>query len=217
VRYELYLRFESDRPRTRIGEALARTGFSVPTDSTSGLGRLGLSRGELCADPFRGSDWDRPSPPPATTTPAGAGPAGENLPGINFSFPLGLPDEDGDRAIGVILDLAEELTGVLYDPQLGAPVRRHDRERVTLHWRQSHSFQMDVVGAPDLGPGLPSAPPPIARTTGRIRALLVVAGILLVLVLALRSCVGCWLERAMVPEAQQDDDRRGGEERTDAR
>jgi hypothetical protein len=193
VHYELYLRFESGRPRDRIGEALARKGFAA---QPACLGSLGLSQGELRADAFRGSDWDQP--PAIPTTEASA--ANENLPGINFSFPLGLPDEDGDRAIGVILDLAEELLGDLYDPQQGVSVRRHDRERVTLHWRQSHSFQMDVVGASDLGPGLPSAPPRPAHTTARIKALLVVSGLLLVLVLAFRSCMGCWLERAMVPE-----------------
>jgi hypothetical protein len=179
-------------PREKVRGALDKKGF-VSREGTPAL--LSLGQGDLRAEEYLGSDWDRQ--PPAGPSGAAAAQPATGCQGLNFSFPMGLSDAEGERAIGVVLDLSEEFVGNLYDPQLGTTVRRSDHERISMSWRQSHSFHFGVAGTPSLGSALPTEPPQVSYTWGKIKILLVVAAVLLVGILIFRTCFSRWMEAAL--------------------
>jgi hypothetical protein len=154
-------------------------------------GVLDLGQGELQAEPFVKADQGE------------AGPASDALPdridGINFSFPMGLPDAAGDRAIACVLAIKDAMVARLFDPQIGDLVSSGDHERIAQTWRQSHAFQFGVVGTPGLGggPSLQSATkegmPP------RFKIMIFVAVVFLLLFFMFRSCFKRWMDEQMDP------------------
>jgi hypothetical protein len=76
---------------------------------------------------------------------------------LNFSFPLGLPEAQGERAVALALAAAEALQASAFDPQLGRLVTKADHTEIISNWRRTYDFQLGVVGASALPPGQPPA------------------------------------------------------------
>lgn len=193
ISYEIYLRTaEGDEPlnEQRVIDAL-RTADLEPAEGKLGL--LELGHGRLTAEAYTGNDWDA-----AAATETEQQDARGQLYGINFSFPLGLPDAEGDTAVARILSVAAGLGVVAYDPQLGSQVTQADHERIIDAWRRSHDFHFDVAGNTDLGAGIPSrASPTRPVIPTRFKLMAVIALAILLVVLMVRSCVERWLEHDM--------------------
>lgn len=149
-----------------------------------------LGQGALRVEPFLWPD-----------APAEAG----ELDGLNLSFPLGLPDAQGDRAVAAALAAAHELGAQVFDPQLGRLVGKLEHEEILRNWRRSYDFQLGVVGALELGPGAPSpARPETSGLATKTKIILSVAGAILLLSFMLRSCFDRWMERQLnAPEPGQ--------------
>ena len=175
MRYELYLRMpEGTDPPTeeKIQAVLSGQGL-LPAEGT--LGEIELGQGVLRAEAYPDGD------------------------GIDFSFPLGLPDAEGDRAVQIILNAKEELVANLFDPQLGSLVARADMERILQSWREAHAFHFGVAGTPGLGGGIPSSPHPSSGMPGRIKLVLILGISILVAVFLFRTCFNRWMEKQMDP------------------
>jgi hypothetical protein len=173
MRYELYLRMPegTDSPgQEKIQEVLAGQGL---TPSEGVLGQIDLGQGILRAEKY---------------------PEGE---GVDFSFPLGLPDAEGDRALQIIMNVKEELVANLFDPQLGSLVARADLERILQSWREAHDFHFGVAGTPGLGGGLPSSPDKSSGMPTRIKLVLILGVSILVAVFLFRACFNRWMEKQM--------------------
>ncbi|HUT99810.1 MAG TPA: hypothetical protein VM425_00055 [Myxococcota bacterium] len=205
IRYEIYLRTDENmEPLTeqRAVPALRAAGFE-PVEGK--LGQLDLGHGKLAAAVYSGSDWDATPAEPPTTSDDRAIP----IEGINLSFPLGLPDAEGDTAVGRMLAVASALGVAAYDPQLGSLVSGADHERIVNAWRQSHDFQFDIAGNTDLGTGAPT-PAYHSRTTipSRYKLMAIIALAILLLIMMVRSCVERWIEHDMyeAPETTETPD-----------
>jgi hypothetical protein len=175
MRYEIYLRFpEGSAPPTaeRIQKALADQGL-LPGEGVQG--EIDLGQGKLRAE----------------SSAQGAG--------IDFSFPLGLPDDEGDRAVQIVMNLKEELQANLFDPQLGSLVARADTERILNSWRQAHAYHFGVAGTPDLGSGAPSTPSHSSGMPTRIKLVLILGVGILAVIFIFRTCFNRWMERQMDP------------------
>jgi hypothetical protein len=173
MRYEIYLRMPegADPPsRERIQEVLSGQGLA-PAEGV--LGQIDLGQGILRAENY---------------------PDGE---GVDFSFPLGLPDAEGDRALQIIMNAKEELVATLFDPQLGSLVARSDLERILQSWREAHDFHFGVAGTPGLGGGAPSAPQKPSGMPTRIKLVLILGISILVAVFLFRTCFNRWMEKQM--------------------
>jgi hypothetical protein len=173
MRYEIYLRMpEGAEPPgpERIQEVLSGQGL---TPAEGVLGQINLGQGILRAEKY---------------------PEGE---GVDFSFPLGLPDAEGDRALQIIMNVKEELTATLFDPQLGSLVARSDLERILQAWREAHAFHFGVAGTPGLGAGAPSAPQKRSGMPTRIKLVLILGISILVAVFLFRACFNRWMEKQM--------------------
>jgi hypothetical protein len=183
MRYEIYLRMpDGGDPPTpeRIREVLAGQGLQP---SEGALGEIDLGQGALRAEAY---------------------PQGE---GIDFSFPLGLPDAEGDRAAQIIMNVKEELVANLFDPQLGSLVARADIERILQSWREAHAFHFGVAGTPGLGAGAPSVPHQSSGMPTRIKLVLILGISILVAVFLFRTCFNRWMERQMNPPALNNESR----------
>ena len=175
MRYEIYLRMPegADAPGPeRIAEALSGQGL---TSSEGVLGQIDLGQGVLRAEKYADGDAE----------------------GVDFSFPLGLPDAEGDRALQIIMNVKEELAANLFDPQLGSLVARSDLERILLSWREAHAFHFGVAGTPGLGAGAPSAPQKSSSMPTRIKLVLILGISILVAVFLFRTCFNRWMEKQM--------------------
>jgi hypothetical protein len=175
VRYELYLRRPAgSEPLTgnRAQNVLAGQGL-LPSEGA--LGEIELGQGRLRAEAYAGGD------------------------GIDFSFPLGLPDAEGDRAVQIVMNVKEELQASLFDPQLGSLVARADLERILQSWREAHAFHFGVAGTPDLGPGAPSTPQRSSGIPTRIKLVLILGIGILAAVFLFRTCFNRWMEKQMDP------------------
>ncbi len=181
MRYELYIRISqmsesADRlSLERALTALSAAGFGEPDALPA---EMDLGQGRLVAEAFARES------------------GGEDLDGINLSFPLGLEQAQGERAVTVVFALGRELGAEVFDPQLGSLVGASDHERIIGTWRRSYEFQSDVVGAVGLGHG---APAPLQEPRGlvppRIKLVLFLGLVILVLVFMFRSCFANWMER----------------------
>jgi hypothetical protein len=175
MRYEIYLRMpEGAEPPSpeKIREVLSGQGL---TPAEGVLGQIDLGQGVLRAEKY----------------PDGAG--------VDFSFPLGLPDAEGDRALQIIMNVKEELAATLFDPQLGSLVARSDLERILQSWREAHAFHFGVAGTPGLGGGTPSAPDKSSGMPTRIKLVLILGIGILVAVFLFRTCFNRWMEKQMNP------------------
>ena len=173
MRYEIYLRMPEgvDPPdQDRIAEVLSGQGL---TPAEGVLGQIDLGQGVLRAEKYAEGD------------------------GVDFSFPLGLPDAEGDRALQIIINVKEELTANLFDPQLGSLVARSDLERILQSWKEAHAFHFGVAGTPGLGGGAPSAPQKSSGMPTRIKLVLILGISILVAVFLFRTCFNRWMERQM--------------------
>lgn len=188
MRYELIMRAASGWSGDHDGwrASLVRRGFS---ESAPEEFALALPGGVVRIVPSAASGWDAQADTQRT--------AGSRT----LDFPLGLSDADGRRAIDAAFDLAQENGLELFDPQMGECLRANDRERVFENWRRSHAFQFEVAGRTDLGVDLPSAPAPKTQSHTRIKILLLLVGLCVLAVLALRSCLSQLLDQAMNPPA----------------
>jgi hypothetical protein len=198
VRYELYLRLrEGQDPLdpAKVQEALGHAKFE-PAEGM--LGRLTFDHGELQAVAFTGSTWERAEVEDDEDTPA------DSLMGVNFSFPLGMPDHEGERAIDRVMDVNDMLLTQMYDPQVGRSVTRSDHDLISQAWRQSHEFHSGVAGTPGLGSGAPTfsyKTRPAIPTRYKIMA--AIAGAILLVILMVRQCFKKWLDTSMYPEPYQ--------------
>ncbi len=192
MRYELYLR-AGDEPAPgaplswdATREALALAGV----DAAQGLPvELDLGQGRLRLEAYRPA-------PEGSAPPAGDPP----LAGLNASFPLGLVDAEGDRAVAVVLRVADQLGAVVFDPQLGRLVTRGDHERILTAWRRSYDFHLGVVGAAALGAGAPApARPERSPASARLKLVLWLALGVLVAGFFLRACFDRWMDRQWSP------------------
>jgi hypothetical protein len=177
MRYEIYLRMPegADPPSPeRIQEVLAGQGL---TPAEGVLGQIDLGQGVLRAEEYADGEGDAK--------------------GVDFSFPLGLPDAEGDRALQIIMNVKEELTANLFDPQLGSLVARADLERILQSWREAHAFHFGVAGTPGLGAGEPSAPQKSSGMPARIKLVLILGIFILVAVFLFRTCFNRWMEKQM--------------------
>ena len=115
-------------------------------------------------------------------------------PGLQLSFPLGLPDPEGERAIDTAFLLAGELEANLFDLQVATLVHPADRRRVVECWKNNYRIQVSLVGPESLGPGMPSQPRQ-APFLGWMKLVAVVLG-LIVLALAVQyaACEACVIE-----------------------
>lgn len=175
MRYEIYLRMpEGSSPPTeeRIHEVLSG---QCLLPSAGALGEIDLGQGKLRAEAY----------------PEGAG--------IDFSFPLGLPDAEGDRAVQIVMNVKEELVASLFDPQLGSLVARADLERILHSWRETHAFHFSVAGTPDLGSGAPGTPRYSSGMPARIKLVLIMGIGIIAVVFIFRTCFNRWMERQMDP------------------
>ena len=175
MRYEIYLRMpEGTDPPTeeRIREVLSGQDLTPAEDA---LGEIDLGQGKLRAEAYPEGD------------------------GIDFSFPLGLPDPEGDRAVQIIMNVKEELAANLFDPQLGSLVARADMERILRSWREAHAFHFGVAGTPGLGAGAPSTPHPSSGIPTRIKLVLILGIGILAAVFLFRTCFNRWMEKQMDP------------------
>jgi len=182
MRYEIYLRTpEGTEPSSpdKIQEVLAGQGLE-PSEGV--LGQVDLGQGVLRAEKYADGDAE----------------------GVDFSFPLGLPDAEGDRALQIIMNVKEELTATLFDPQLGSLVARSDLERILQSWREAHDFHFGVAGTPGLGGGGPSAPDKSSGMPTRIKLVLILGIGILVAVFLFRACFNRWMEKQMNPPAPVD-------------
>ena len=182
MRYEIYLRMPEgvDQPGPeRIQKALAGQGL---TPAEGVLGQIDLRQGILRAEKY--ADGDRE--------------------GVDFSFPLGLPDSEGDRALQIIMNVKDELAANLYDPQLGSLVARSDLERILQAWREAHDFHFGVAGTPGLGAGAPSAPQKSSGMPTRIKLVLILGISILVAVFLFRTRFNRWMEKQMNPPPPVD-------------
>jgi hypothetical protein len=173
MRYEIYLRMPegADPPsQERIQEVLSSQGLA-PAEGV--LGQIDLGQGILRAENY---------------------PDGQ---GVDFSFPLGLPDAEGDRALQIIMNAKEELVATLFDPQLGSLVARSDLERILQSWREAHAFHFGVAGTPGLGAGAPSTPKKSSGMPTRIKLVLILGISILVAVFLFRTCFNRWMEKQM--------------------
>lgn len=173
MRYEIYLRMpEGSEPPSpeRIQEVLAGQDL---TPSEGILGQIDLGQGILRAEAYTEGQ------------------------GIDFSFPLGLPDAEGDRALQIIMNVKEELVATLFDPQLGSLVARSDLERILQAWREAHDFHFGVAGTPGLGAGAPSTPQKSSGMPTRIKLVLILGIGILVAVFLFRTCFNRWMEKQM--------------------
>jgi hypothetical protein len=192
VRYEIYLRMpEGSQPlvKEKAVEVLSKQGLETGGDA---LGKLDLGQGDLRAEAHTKSDWDAAESSQETT---------DRLLGINFSFPLGLPDAEGDRAVQIILNAKEQLAASLFDPQLGTLVARADTERIIQSWRQSHEFHFSIAGTPGLGSSAPTTSHPSSGIPTRIKIVLLLGICIVAAVFLLRNCLGRWMEKEMNPPA----------------
>jgi len=167
---------------------------------------LDLGHGKLAAAVYSGSDWDAAiaaAPAEAVTT---SDDRAMPIAGINLFFPLGLPDAEGDTAVGRVLAVASALGVAAYDPQLGSLVSGADHERIVNAWRQSHDFQFDIAGNTDLGAGAPT-PAYHSRTTipSRYKLMAIIALAILLVIMMVRSCVERWIEHDMYEAPETTD------------
>jgi hypothetical protein len=173
MRYEIYLRMpEGAEPPSveRIREVLSGQGL---TPAEGFLGQIDLGQGVLRAEKYPDGD------------------------GVDFSFPLGLPDAEGDRALQIVMNVKEELTATLFDPQLGSLVARSDLERILQSWKEAHAFHFGVAGTPGLGGGVPSSPDKSSGMPTRIKLVLILGISILVAVFLFRTCFNRWMEKQM--------------------
>ncbi len=206
IGYEIYLRTDENmEPLTeeRAVAALRASGFE-PLDGR--LGQLDLGHGKLVAAVYSGNDWDAAIASSPVESVTATDDSAAPLLGINLSFPLGLPDAEGDTAVGRALAVASALGVSAYDPQLGSLVSDADHERIVSAWRQSHDFQFDVAGNTDLGSGAPT-PAYHSRATipSRYKLMAIIALAILLLIMMVRSCVERWIEHDMyeAPESSE--------------
>jgi len=194
IEYEIYLRpGENTEPLTtkRVTGVLERVQF----ESADGcMGEINMDHGRLVDRVHAGSGWD-------AADASGDEPDEQDpLKGVDFSFPLGMPDIEGDLAVSRILEAGELLQAELYDPQLGKTVSHGDHERIIAAWRQSHEFQFGVAGSQGLGTGMPSAPAvKSGGIPGRYKVMAAIAGAILIVILMVRACVKQLLEEHMYP------------------
>jgi hypothetical protein len=173
MRYEIYLRMPegADPPgQERIQEVLAGQGLEA---AEGVLGQLDLGQGVLRAEKYTDGE------------------------GVDFSFPLGLPDAEGDRALQIIMNVKEELSANLFDPQLGSLVVRADMERILQSWRSAHDFHFGVAGTPGLGGGAPSSPQKSSGMPTRIKLVLILGITIIVVIFLFRTCFNRWMEKQM--------------------
>jgi len=211
VRYELYLRPGDDSaagaplPWEVVQDALALAGVQT----AQGLpAELEASQGRLRLEAFHRPAAAQPPPaaPPAEAPPAAlpqpASPPAARplLDGLNASFPLGLQDAQGDRAVAVVLLTAEQLGWVVFDPQLGRLVTKADHERILSSWRRAYEFHLGVVGAAELGAGAPAPSRPERGTSSaKLKLILWIALGLIVASFIFRACFDSWIERQWNP------------------
>jgi hypothetical protein len=173
MRYEIYLRLpEGGAAPTeeRIQEVLSGQGLTPTGDA---LGEIDLGQGQLRAEAYA------------------------RVAGVDFSFPLGLPDAEGDRAVQIIMNVKEELQANLFDPQLGSLVARADMERILHSWREAHAFHFGVAGTPGLGSGAPSTPRHSSGMPTRIKLVLILGIGIIAAIFLFRTCFNRWMERQM--------------------
>ncbi|MBN2497022.1 MAG: hypothetical protein JXR96_20690 [Deltaproteobacteria bacterium] len=189
MRYELYLRLDAENKRldrSALLEQLAGAGFDTSRDlpARAELGRETLRVEAVSADEE-----------PAPEAPADAGPQR-----LAFSFPMSVPATEGERAIGIVMDVSEALGGELFDPQLGRLVRRADQDAICAAWRSSYEFHSGVSGSVSFQASPPvSSAPQDESFTSRYKWLIVLAIALFFGILLFRSCFKSWLDQAMVP------------------
>ncbi|MBW1811678.1 MAG: hypothetical protein JRJ87_26050 [Deltaproteobacteria bacterium] len=197
VLYELYIKVGEDREplsRKKVLEVLSSCQFE-PAEGV--LGQIDLGHGKLKAVEHTGSDWDRAvetSDQDSEQEPA------DELKGVDFSFPFGLPDVEGELAITQILNVNELLLANLFDPQVGSLVTHSDHDRISQAWHESHEYHFGIAGTPGLGSGMPSYSPatqPGIPTKYKIMA--VIAGAMLLVIMMVRSCLKRWLDTEMDP------------------
>ncbi|MBW1871787.1 MAG: hypothetical protein JRJ19_06965 [Deltaproteobacteria bacterium] len=197
VLYELYIKVGKDREplsRKRVLEVLSSCQFE-PAEGA--LGQIDLGHGKLKAVEHTGSDWDRAvetSDQDSEQEPA------DELKGVDFSFPFGLPDVEGELAITQILNVNELLLANLFDPQVGSLVTHSDHDRISQAWHESHEYHFGIAGTPGLGSGMPGYSPatqPGIPTKYKIMA--VIAGAMLLVIMMVRSCLKRWLDTEMDP------------------
>ena len=173
MRYEIYLRMPdgADPPgQERIREVLTGQGL---TAAEGILGQFDLGQGVLRAEKYADGE------------------------GVDFSFPLGLPDAEGDRALQIIMNVKEELAASLFDPQLGSLVARSDTERILQSWKEAHAFHFGVAGTPGLGAGAPSDPHKTSGMPTRIKLVLILGISIIVVIFLFRTCFNRWMEKQM--------------------
>ncbi len=199
VLYEQYLKVAEDHDplsRKKVIEVLTSCQFE-PADGV--LGQIDLGHGILKAVEHTGSDWDQA--PQASDQDSEKDPA-DVLKGVDFSFPFGLPDVEGELAITQILSVRELLLANLFDPQVGSLVTHSDHDRISQAWHESHEYHFGIAGTPGLGSGMPSYSPatqPGIPTKYKIMA--VIAGAMLLVIMMVRSCVKRWLDTEMYSPA----------------
>jgi hypothetical protein len=199
VRYELYIRLREGQDPLDLAKVQEALGHAKFEPAEGMLGKRALEHGELTAVAFTGSSWDKVEVAEGEDTPT------ESLMGINFSFPLGLPDHEGERAIDRVMDVNDMLLTQMYDPQVGATVTRSDHDLISQAWRQSHEFHSGVAGTPGLGAGAPTFS--VKTRPGiptRYKIMAAIAGAILLVVLMVRQCFKKWLDTSMYPEPYQE-------------
>jgi len=168
LRYHLTLSFAEGAPappRAEIDARLKKHGFAA---AESGPDELPLGHGALRAERTERS--------------------------LQLSFPLGLPEREGERAVDAAFLLAGELKADLFDLQLSATILPGERRRVIECWKQNYRIQLGLVGPESLGQGMPSRPaesPSVRwmKVTGAV-----IGMILLAFALYYASCKACVLD-----------------------